>query len=449
MEDLQTMLFLLMLTLLSMMTTSHSLIDESEVNCDGRLKTSDCSKQEQRSGTKTIIYFGLMLSFPDPQGREYLVSSFDDGHDIAPAVYLAVKQVNNRTDLLKDYDIEILRFDGGCDATTRTVIGANELICSCKKLVGIIGPSCKLSSKTVSHITNQKTFSMITINYGDATFSDIDKYAYSFGILGASSMYSSVYTALLKYNNWTNYALLYSGSSMIYSGISQEVLNLTDFQPRYSSAIYDDTFIPLGEVKESYVRVIIVIASPPTIARVLCLAYLEDMVFPSYQWVFQEVINQDLASVSFEYQGQSYSCSDRELNGSIRGSINLFSNAIQDHDTDVNASVDDTTYRDDYESEAAVYSKQLGINATAREWARGFYDATWALTYALNDSLVDLNGSLADFKVGSPTIAEIIKNHLFGVNFQGITGNINFDNKTGINIGGLLNIFSTLIAKQV
>ena len=133
MEDLQTMLFLLMLTLLSMMTTSHSLIDESEVNCDGRLKTSDCSKQEQRSGTKTIIYFGLMLSFPDPQGREYLASSFDDGHDIAPAVYLAVKQVNNRTDLLKDYNIEILRLDGGCDATTRTVIGANELICSCKK----------------------------------------------------------------------------------------------------------------------------------------------------------------------------------------------------------------------------------------------------------------------------------------------------------------------------
>ena len=34
-----------------------------------------------------------------------------------------------------------------------------------------------------------------------------------------------------------------------------------------------------------------------------------------------------------------------------------------------------------------------------------------------------------------------ITNHLFGVNFQGITGTIKFDNKTGINIGGFLNIF--------
>ena len=131
------MLLLLLLTLLCILTTNHGLVEESEVSCDGRLKATDCNKLEQRSGTKTTIYFGLMLSFPDPQRREYLASSFDDGHDIAPAVYLAVREVNNRTDLLKDYDIEIFRLDGGCDVTTRTVIGANELVCSCKNIVGI------------------------------------------------------------------------------------------------------------------------------------------------------------------------------------------------------------------------------------------------------------------------------------------------------------------------
>ena len=148
-------------------------------------------------------------------------------------------------------------------------------------------------------------------------------------------MYSSVYTEMINYNNWTNYALLYFGSSKIYSGISQEVLNLTssNFQPRYYSAIYDGTFI------ESYSRVIVVIALPPTIARVLCLAYHEEMAFPSYQWIFQEILKQDLANVSFEYQGRSYSFSDKELNRSVNGSINLFSNAIQD-DTDVDTLVD-------------------------------------------------------------------------------------------------------------
>ena len=122
------MMLLLLLTLLSILTTNHSLVEESEVNCDGRSKASDCNKLEQRLN----LIFGLMLSFPDFQGREHLASSFDDGYNKAPAAYLAVKQVNNRTDLLKDYDIEILQLDGGCDTTTRTVIGANELVCSCK-----------------------------------------------------------------------------------------------------------------------------------------------------------------------------------------------------------------------------------------------------------------------------------------------------------------------------
>ena len=50
-----------------------------------------------------------------------------------------------------------------------------------------------------------------------------------------------------------------------------------------------------------------------------------------------------------------------------------------------------------------------GFGATAREWAREFYDVVWALTYALNKSLVDLNMSLAEFKVGSSILAEVIK----------------------------------------
>ena len=65
---------------------------------------------------------------------------FDDGHDVAPAAYLAVEQINNQSDLLSDYHIQVIRLDGGCTVTDRTVIGVNELTCSCKPIVGIVGP---------------------------------------------------------------------------------------------------------------------------------------------------------------------------------------------------------------------------------------------------------------------------------------------------------------------
>ena len=50
------------------------------------------------------IYFGLMLSFPDPLGRKALAAAFEDGHDIAPAAYLAVEQINNRSDMCKNME---------------------------------------------------------------------------------------------------------------------------------------------------------------------------------------------------------------------------------------------------------------------------------------------------------------------------------------------------------
>ena len=412
---------------------------EKSVNCN-RLKATHCKKVKQRHDTQTIIHFGLMLSFPDPQERPYLASSFDDGHDIAPAVYLAVKQVNNRSDLLIDYHIEILRLDGGCSVTERTVIGVNELVCSCENVVGIIGPSCKLSSRTVSQLTNHEEFSMITVNYGDQNFAGIGNYPYSFGILGASSMYGTTFAELIKHNKWKNYALLYSGSNKIYSGIGRNLLNLTfysGFQPRYSSAIYD-TFIPLKQVMESYSRVIIVIASPPTIARVLCLAYHKGMVFPSYQWVFQETLKQDFSRISFTYQGRLYSCSESEFNRSANGSINLFSNALHDRN---NVSDMLKTYSHGYELQANEYSKEFGVKSATKQWAKGFYDAVWALAYALNDSLVDLNTNLNELKVGSPILAEAIKYHMSNVHFHGVTGDINFDNITGFNKEGFLSLF--------
>ena len=235
-----------------------------------------------------------MLSFPDSQGRPSFTSSFDNGHDIAPAVYLAVKQVNNQTDLLKEYDIEILRLDGGCDVTTRTVIGVNELICSCENIVGIIGPSCERSSKSVSQLTNREDFSMITINYGGQN-AGTGNYTYAFGILGTNSLYSTAFAELIKRNNWTNYAILYTAQ---YSDISRDLISLSGFQPRYTSLIYD-TFIPLRIVRKSYSRVIFVLAPPLVIARVLCLAYHKVMFFPYYQWVFHGTIQQDFVKTSF------------------------------------------------------------------------------------------------------------------------------------------------------
>ena len=167
-----------------------------------------------------------MLSFPDPLERISLASSaFDDGHDLAPAAYLAVEQINNRSDILQDYTIEISRFDGGCEVSTRTTVGINNLYCSCERIVGIIGPSCEASAQIVSDFTNREEYSMITINFGGQNES-VGNYPYSFGILGRNDNYVRMIAELVVKKNWTNTALLYYGSREFYSRESRELVQL-------------------------------------------------------------------------------------------------------------------------------------------------------------------------------------------------------------------------------
>ena len=122
-----------------------------QTNCVQGIDTREsCNRADGCETTKrndNMIYFGLMLSFPDPLGRKSFTSNFDDGHDTAPAAYLAVEQINNQSDLLSDYQVQLIPLDGGCTVTERTIVGINNLACNCEPIVGIVGPSCGTSAR--------------------------------------------------------------------------------------------------------------------------------------------------------------------------------------------------------------------------------------------------------------------------------------------------------------
>lgn len=405
--------------LLYIAVRSCGLLDEFDVDCS-RLKNR-CDKRGRHAGTQQTIHFGLMLAFPDPQKRPSLNSAFNDGHDIAPAVYLAAKQVNNRSDLLKDYQIKISRFDGGCNNTATTMIGINELVCSCQPIVGIIGPGCEISSRIVSQLTNKNAFSVITVNFGGHKLS-VGNHRYSFSILGPNSMYSKAIVCLMKYNNWTNSALLNSQISNP-SGTNLDLqFNFTIIMVVY------ETHIPLQEIKESFSRIIIINTSPETRLKILCMAYHEGMVFPKYQWVFLEATDNDLHEISFTYDGKSYHCSDSEISKILNGSINFFLDSlVANLDNVTTAGYTLKEYTEQYELQRVQYSKEFNVTSQFSSWARGFYDAVWVLAFALNYSLIDINMRFTDIKSGSQMLAENIRKHILNLNIQGVTGSIKFD----------------------
>ena len=70
---------------------------------------------------KSTLYLVSFLPYSDP--RPTFQSTWEDAEEIVPSGYLALEQINNRTDILKDYTIELIESDGGCNIATRTVVG--------------------------------------------------------------------------------------------------------------------------------------------------------------------------------------------------------------------------------------------------------------------------------------------------------------------------------------
>lgn len=433
--------FHLIVLVLVATTEVKGLIEIGNESCD---RASGCANVTRSGNT---VYFGLMLSYPDPLGRKTLAAAFDDGHEIAPAAYLAVEQINNRSDLLSDYQIELIRLDGGCTVTERTVVGMNRLACSCEPIVGIIGPSCGTSALTVGKFTKRDEFSMVTIHYGEKSIlGNRTIFPYAFAMLGSNLITVQAFTDLIVKNHWTRIALLHSEDDFdlaeVSLGIEKNIKALEDYEVAFTSPIYE-TFIPLDVIPQSFARVIIVLSSAESTLKTMCLAYHKGMIFPKYQWVFKERFDFDFYKTSVHYEGNEYNCSDKNVNDSIFGSVSLVWSAvsIENNRTNTDIGLTSTEYDHQYDKSRLEYMHQYGENSTTTSWARGFYDAVWSLAFALNHSLSEIGMNLTQIVPGSKMLAQTLTEHMFNVDFRGISGQVNFDNETGSNIAGELNIY--------
>ena len=196
-------------------------------------------------------------------------------------------------------------------------------------------------------------------------------------------------------------------------------------------------------MKRSFARVVIIISSAELTLRTLCLAFHEQMIFPTYQWVFRERFDYEFHETTFSYEGGHNFCSDKDISTSIFESVNLVWSLS--FDSIINQTAEDSLplmeYEDGYKQQRSRYIKEYNVSSTPTEWARGVYDSVWSLAFALNISVGELHMNLTRFMPGSKVLAQAIANHMPNVDFQGVSGRINFDQKTGFNTARKVNIY--------
>ena len=132
------------------------------------------------SNSSHTLYIIAMAPYPDPLPD--LDPSWDGGASLIPAARLAVLEINNRSDVLGGFRLELLEEDSGCQITSKAVIGfvknvlppaaagvaagsfganTNASTSSPRQVVGVVGPGCSGAAVAVASLANRPTVKTI------------------------------------------------------------------------------------------------------------------------------------------------------------------------------------------------------------------------------------------------------------------------------------------------
>lgn len=413
--------------------------DDEQLNVSNVSNTANDSacpySREQRvaeEDDRHPLYLVLMAPYPAEEGKDN--PSWVAGHVVAPAVQLALDEINNRSDILEDYKLVMIENNTACRRGYEIWEAMLDIFLNGKQIVGIVGPGCSDPALELAEQIRQPGYSLVAIT-PSATSPQLEspKYENTFATISSSNAYVNVYKELMNYNDWKAVSVLYYETRGYFVDTFQkfsEVVN-SDWIV-FQSPVFNgehEKFFPLKDILDlDRGRVILSFADTSTAKIMMCLAYNYSMIYPTYQWVFHDRTSAQLVKEEdFIYEGVSYYCSKQEMAKAINGTL-LANYAIVPEDQEIISPTGQnfSQFRDSYYDVLCDFNSSTDSDPV--EYGNTNYDAAWAFALALNSTSARIN--LASYKYGQPNITKEIRDDLYKVHFQGASGPILFHNET-------------------
>ena len=391
---------------------------------------------------------------PYPQGltSPSIRPSWDGGPAIISAAKLAIEQVNNRTDILCDYELKIIEADSGCQTTSRALISFNRLVLlNPNNVVGIIGPGCSDATLALATLLLPERIDLVQVAISSTPTVKGSIHKNTFRTVSSTSKFVRSYIQLLEQERWNRVGVLFEHTRQNHVATSADFVNQLQVHNRSNAAalemgVTDSNLMPVVTFKELGYRIIFVFAGGSTARNILCVAFHHNMFFPSYQFYF---VVRPLAGlvaptcIPFADRNSGsceYSCTLEDMQRIVNGSIlSEYELSRIDRET---PTVSNTTFEEYdalYQNVAGEFLEELNITDTynlstaSYVFRHVYYDAAWALALALNNSvprLDEMGLDLSDYSYRSANhsiFTEVLKDELFALDFEGVSGRIRLD----------------------
>ena len=394
--------------------------------------------------SKNISILSL-LPYPDPLFNPL----WREGPSISLALDMARDQINNQTELLPDYHIELLHDDSGCEFETKAYVAfLKNVYYSGYNITGIIGPGCSSSILSLARLTSYDQIGIVTLHGGGNTLlSDRSTYHYALSSIGSSDLYFIAGLGIIRKSNWTQVGVLIGNSQQFHASNVAKVLEYLRSTHLVNIGLnvnilptVFNTFFPLDDIIRKGLRINFLFTPTEITQRILCVAMYRGMVYNAYQWIVTSNFFEEVAKdVTFMYNKQLYSCSEEEMKMVALNQVLFFNLQLSALNETASSTYSKYSFReydqlfrekiDKYNSQSELLNRS---NISYSIWSTYFYDSLWAWSVAL-DRLSRNNPSLdlTKYKYGDTTISDMLLKQFYSLDFEGVSGRIKFQNETG------------------
>ncbi len=388
-------------------------------------------------GDKIPLYFLVMAPYPDCPPFH---PSWEGGPAVVPAAVVAKNLINQRDDILRDYRIELVVRDSGCNISMKALDGLfREVLHSERNIVGIIGPGCSEATRAMARLVTNDQLSLIQIA-PSATSPDLTNttlYPNTFRPIVSALGFIDTFIRFIKWRGYQHVGAIYE------AGRPFQTTVYTHFQERTSKEDINLTSVGLFGDHDHFpfddfllkVRVIFVFGSSDFARQILCSAFHEDMFHPEYQFIFS---NRRPSNFLKNVNSNDMMCDEHQMKEIVTGMI--FSdyrlrrqNRVEKSTHPDNPGISFNEYLERYTQVHNHHLKVLKLTNYSTKHHSGYFDATWALALSLDNSLPRLEKkglSLSNYTYQMPEITKLIKEELLNLNFTGMSGRIEFSRET-------------------
>ncbi|XP_074654114.1 gamma-aminobutyric acid type B receptor subunit 1-like [Tubulanus polymorphus] len=353
-----------------------------------------------------------------------MTGSWAGGQGCLPSALLALDDINNQTDILPEYRLEMVYNDSQCSAGLGTKV-MYELVYKKPSKIMFLGPGCSLVSTFVAQAA--KMWNLIVLSYGSSSpaLSDRFRFPTFFRTHPSATLQNPTRLKLIQRWGWTRIATIQQIEEVFISTVQdlEDRVKKANIEIAVRTSFLTDPSNAVTSLKKQDARIIIGLFYEDKARKVFCEAYKQGLYGKKYVWFIIGWFKDDW----YRQKLDQVNCTADEMKIALEGHFTSESMMLNQENI---LSISNMTSQN--------FIQRLADQNVTADSVSGFpesplaYDAVWSLGLALDKASKELKKkglSLENFTYSNKEIMMEMFKAMNSTQFLGVSGPVRFNSE--------------------